>query len=110
MNKVYEQVLLFKKKYPQTISWFRLKKPAEVVEKHLNPNEEPVYSFIGQKNDNMLDIFATCVITLTNHRILIGQDHILVGYTLSSITPDLFNDLEIYQGIIWGKAMIQLKK
>ena len=110
MNKVYEQIKLFKKKYPHTITWFRLKKHSEIVSKHLNPNEEPIYSFAAQKNDNMLDIFSTCVVTLTNRRILIGQDHILVGYTLSAITPDLFNDLEVYEGILWGKVTIDTIK
>ena len=110
MNKVYEQIKLFKKKFPQTVTWFRLKKHAEVVNRHLNPNEIPLYSFAGQKNDNNLDLFSTCVVTLTNHRILIGQDHILVGYTLSSITPDLFNDLQVYESIIWGKITIDTVK
>ena len=47
---------------------------------------------------------------LTNKRLLIGQDHILVGYTLTSITPDLFNDLEVYEGIIFGKITIDTVK
>ena len=46
----------------------------------------------------------------SNKRILIGQDHILTGYTLTSITPDLFNDLKVYQGIIWGKLIIDSVK
>ena len=110
MGKIYDQVKLFKKKFPHTITWFRLKKHATVVEKHLNPNEEPIYTFAGQKNDNALDIFATCVVCLTNHRILIGQDHLLVGYTLSSVTPDLFNDLLVYEGVLWGKVNIDTVK
>lgn len=110
MGKVYEQVCKFKEKYPGTISWFRLKKRAKVVEQHLNPNEEPMYSFIGQKNDNVLDVFSTCVVCITNERILIGQDHLLVGYTLSSITPDLFNDMQVYQGLFFGKVTIDTVK
>jgi hypothetical protein len=92
-----------------TIAW-RLKHNASIIEKHLNPGEEPLYSFAAQKNDNVFDIFSTSVLCMTNKRILIGQDHILTGYTLTSITPDLFNDLKVYQGIIWGKITIDSVK
>ena len=110
MSKVYDQIKLFKKKYPHTITWFRLKKHAEIVNRHLNPGEEPIYCFAGQKNSNMLDLLSTCVICLTNHRILIGQDLLITGYSLISITPDLFNDLSVYEGIIWGKITIDTVK
>lgn len=110
MGRVYDQVCLYKAKYPGTITWFRLRKHAAVVEKHLNDNEEPIYTFAGQKNDNVLDIWSTCVVCLTNKRLIIAQDHILVGYTLSSITPDMFNDLQVYSGILFGKITIDTLK
>lgn len=110
MGKVYDQVCMFKAKYPGTITWWRLKKHAKVIEQHLNADEEPLYSFAGQKNDDMLDIFSTSVLCLTNKRILIGQDHILTGYTLNSITPDLFNDMQVYSGILFGKITIDTLK
>lgn len=110
MGKVYDQVMLFKRKYPHTITWFRLRKHCNIIEKHLNPGEEPLYTFPGQKNNSMLDIFATCVVCLTNERILIGQDYLFVGYTLNSITPDLFNDLEVYEGFLFGKIVIDTVK
>ncbi len=110
MGKVYEQAKMFKRKYPHTITWFRLKKHCDVIEKHLNPGEEPIYTFPGQKNDNMLDIFATCVVCLTNERILIGQNYVFVGYGLSAITPDLFNDLQVYEGLLFGKISIDTIK
>jgi len=101
---------MFKAKYPGTITWWRLKKHAKVIEQHLNADEEPLYSFAGQKNDDMLDIFSTSVLCLTNKRILIGQDHILTGYTLNSITPDMFNDMQVYKGILFGKITIDTVK
>lgn len=110
MGKVYDQVCMFKAKYPGTITWWRLKKHAKVIEQHLNADEEPLYSFAGQKNDDMLDIFSTSVLCLTNKRILIGQDHILTGYTLNSITPDMFNDMQVYKGILFGKITIDTVK
>ncbi len=110
MGKVYDQVCMFKAKYPGTITWWRLRKHAKVVEQHLNPDEEPIYTFAGQKNNDVLDVFSTSVICLTNKRILIGQDHILYGYTLNSITPDLFNDLQVFKGIIFGKVTIDTVK
>lgn len=110
MGKVYDQVCMFKSKYPGTITWWRLKKHARVVEQHLNPDEEPLYSFAGQKNDDMLDLWSTAVLCITNKRILIGQDHILTGYTLNSITPDMFNDMQVYKGVIFGKVTIDTVK
>ena len=110
MGKVYDQVCMFKAKYPGTITWWRLKKHAKVIEQHLNADEEPLYSFAGQKNDDMLDIFSTSVLCLTNKRILIGQDHILTGYTLNSITRDMFNDMQVYKGILFGKITIDTVK
>ena len=47
---------------------------------------------------------------LTNKRILIGKKRLLFGYTLTTITPDLFNDMEVYMGIIWGKITIDTVK
>lgn len=110
MNSVYNKVLEFKKKFPHSITWQRLKKHSEVVEKHLNPGEYVLYAFPGQKNDSVMDVFSTSVIALTNKRILIGQKRLLYGYFLTSITPDLFNDLEVYQGLFFGKITIDTIK
>lgn len=109
MGKVYRDILDFKRKYPTTIAW-RIKKHAAIVEMHLNPDEEALYSFCGQKNDSFLDIFGSAVITLTNKRILIGRKRVLFGYFLNSITPDLYNDLKIHSGLIWGKVNIDTVK
>ncbi len=109
MGEVYKQVLKFKEKYPNTVGW-RIKKNASIVEKHLNPGETPLYSFIAQKNDNPFNIFDSAVVTLTNERILIGRDRVVVGYFLNSITPDMFNDLKVSSGIIWGKIYIDTIK
>lgn len=110
MGKVYDQVCMFKAKYPHTITWWRLHKHAAVIEKHLNPGEEPIYTFAGQKNSDNSNIWSTCVICLTNKRLLIGQDYLFVGYSLNSITPDLFNDMQVYAGLIWGKITIDTIK
>ncbi|MCI8467812.1 MAG: hypothetical protein HFI08_06490 [Bacilli bacterium] len=109
MGAVYDHAKLFKSKYPSTIGW-RLKKHAKVIEKHLNPGETIKYAFVGQKNDLFYDIFGTCIVALTNKRILIGQKRVVFGYFLSSITPDLFNDMEVYQGLLWGKVTIDTVK
>ncbi len=109
MNPVYSKVMEYVHKYHGGVAW-RLRKHSAVVELHLNPDEEVLYAFPGQQNDNFWDVFSTCVICLTNHRILIGQKHLLFGYSLTSITPDLFNDMEVYQGLIWGKVVIDTMK
>ena len=110
MGKIYDQVAMFKAKYPGTITWWRLKKHAKVLEEHINPDEEPLFSFAGQKTSETWDFFSTAVLTVTNKRIIVGQDHILTGYTLNSVTPDMYNDLEVYAGIIWGRVTIDTIK
>ncbi len=110
MGVIYDQVNLFKKKYPTTITWWRLKKHAKVIESHLNPGEFVQYAFPGQKNSTFSDVFSTCIVAITNKRLLIGQKRVLFGYLLTSITPDLFNDMQVYQGLIWGKVTIDTVK
>ena len=110
MGKVYDQVAMFKTKYPGTITWWRLKKHAKVIEEHINPDEEAIFSFAGQKTPETWDFFSTAVLTLTNKRIIVAQDHILTGYTFNSVTPDMYNDLEVYAGILWGRVTIDTVK
>lgn len=106
---VYDQVKKFKEKYPLTVAW-RLKKHCDIVEMHLNPDEKVEYAFVAQKNDNPLDIITTAAIVLTNKRILIGQKRLIFGYFYTAITPDMFNDLSLKMGIIWGKVYIDTIK
>lgn len=109
MANVYKRVIRFKNKFPNTIAW-RLKQNASVIEKHLNPGEEVRYVFAAQKNDNIFNIFETAVVALTSKRILIGRKRVLFGYFLNSITPDMFNDLKVSGGLIWGKVYIDTVK
>lgn len=109
MGMVYDKLKEFKNKYPMTIAW-RLKKHAKVIEKHLNPGEEVTFAFPGQKGYSSLDIFSTFAVVLTNKRILLAQKRLLWGYTYLAITPDMFNDLTVNTGIIWGKIYIDTVK
>lgn len=110
MGQVYDYVNLYKKKFPGGVTWWRLKKHASVIEAHLNPGEHVIYAFAGQKNAKFYDLTSTAVIAITNKRILIGQKRVLWGYFLNSITPDLYNDMQVYQGLIWGKITIDTVK
>lgn len=109
LNDVYNKVKEFKRKYPRTIAW-RLKKNSKVVQMHLNPGERVLYAFCGQKNANPLDIITTCVIAVTNKRLVIGQKRVVFGYFYYSITPDLYNDLQVRNGLIWGDVIIDTVK
>ena len=109
MGSIYKRVLRFKQKYPNTVAW-RLQKNASIVERHLNPGEEVRYAFAAQKNDNIFNIFETAVVVLTTKRILIGRKRVLYGYFLNSITPDMFNDLKVSGGLLWGKVYIDTVK
>ena len=108
-NVVYEKILQFKKKYPLTVAW-RIKQHSKLVENFLNPGEEVYYAFAAQKNNNPLDIITSCVVALTNKRILIGQKRLIFGYFFTAITPDMFNDIKVKSGIIWGKIYIDTVK
>lgn len=108
-NLVYKKVKEFKSRYPLTVAW-RLKAHSKIIDLHLNPGEEVKYAFAAQKNDNPLDIITTYVIALTNKRILLGQKRLIFGYFFTAITPDMFNDLEVKMGIIWGKVSIDTVK
>lgn len=109
MMSVYSKVMAFKMKYPLTIGW-RLSSHCRVIEEHINDDETVLYAFTAQKNDNFFDIISTCVVVLTNKRLLIAQKRVLWGYFFYSITPDLFNDLEIKMGLIWGRVYIDTVK
>ena len=109
MNNTYKKLLEFKNKYPLTISW-RLKAHSRVIEKHLNPGETVNFVFAAQKGFSSIDIFSTFVVVLTNKRILLAQKRVLWGYTYLSITPDMFNDLTVHAGLIWGKVYIDTVK
>jgi len=108
-KSVLECVLDFKKRYPSTIMW-RVKKHCAIIEKHLNPKEKVLYAFAAQKNNDATRIFDTAVLCVTSDRIMIAQDQILYGYTLSSITPEMYNDLQVFSGILWGKIVIDTVK
>ena len=106
---VYEKIKEFKAKYPATVAW-RLKAHSKVVEKYSNPGEEVRFAFPAQKGNSSMDIFSTFVVVLTNKRILLAQKRVLWGYTYLAITPDMFNDLTVSSGIIWGKLYIDTVK
>lgn len=109
MNEIYEKAKIYKKKYPGTISW-RLKAHSKVIEKHLNPGEKVRFVFAAQKNEKSYQIFSTYLVVLTNKRILLAQKRLLFGYLFLAITPDMFNDITVKSGIIWGKIVLDTVK
>lgn len=109
MSTIYERVLEFKKKYSMTVAW-RLRKNSRIVQKYLNSSEKVLYVFAAQKNNNPFDMLSTAVIALTNERMIIGRKRVVFGYFFDSITPDLFNDLKVLSGVIWGKIHIDTAK
>ena len=106
---VYEQARDFKRRYPGTVA-FRIKKHASIIEKHLNPGEKVLYVFCGQKNSQSYMIINSCVVALTNKRIMIGQKRVLWGYFFTTITPDLYNDLKVTKNLIWSDVEIDTVK
>ncbi len=105
----YNKLLEYIKTYPGGIAW-RLKKHCQIIEEHLNPEEEILFIFCGQKALSLWDIFSTCVVALTNKRLIVAKKRVLWGYTFLSITPDMYNDLTVREGIIWGRITIDTVK
>ncbi len=108
-RQVYPKVKEFKRKYFFTISW-RLRAHSKIIDIHLNKGEYIKYAFAAQKNDNQLDIFTTYVVALSNKRILLGQKRLFWGYFFTAITPDMFNDLKVGMGLLWGTVKIDTVK
>lgn len=108
-NKIYEEVLKFKRKYPLTVA-FRLKSHAKVAAKFIDGDEEVKYVFTAQKNYHSYEIVNTNIIVLTNKRLIVVTKRLAFGYFFRMITPEMFNDLTIKNGIIWGKVIIDTVK
>lgn len=106
---IYKEVVKFMKKYPGTIA-FRLKEHCNVLEKHINPDEKIRYVFAGQKNNRSIAIPNTFVLALTDKRLLFARKRLLFGYFFYAITPDMFNDIKVSSGIIWGRIEIDALK
>ncbi len=109
MNNLYKEIEEYKKKYPLTLA-FRTKKHCSIIRKHLNPNEKVLYLFCGQKNVSSWMFINSCVVALTNKRIMIGQKRVLWGYFFTTITPDMYNDLKVTKGLIWSNLEIDTIK
>lgn len=107
--KDFNKLLKFKAKYPWTIAW-RLRANYEAVRQHVNKDEKILYVFAAQKTPLRWDIFSTAAVILTDKRILIGRKRVLFGYFYDSITPDMFNDMNIRAGLFWGKLFIDTVK
>lgn len=109
MGNSYSLVKKFINKFPMTIAW-RNKQHCKVIDKHLNTGEEILYVFAGQKNDSFINIFNTYVIAFTNKRIILATKRVLFGYFFKSITPDMYNDLTVHRGLIWGSIILDTVK
>lgn len=109
MKDSYTLVRKFMKKYPLTVAW-RLKEHAKVIDRHLNYDEEILYIFAGQKNDHSLDLVNTNIIAFTNKRIMVATKRVFFGYFFKSITPDMYNDLTVHRGLIFGSIIIDTIK
>lgn len=102
-------VLDFKKKYPGWVEW-SARKHVKIVENYLNPEEKVLYAFCAQKNETFSELFNTFAVAITNKRIILGHKRLFLGSFYYTITPDLYNDMQIYCGLLWGKITIDTIK
>lgn len=108
-NSVYTLAKEFKRKYPATIA-FRLRAHSKLAQKFIGSDEEVKYVFVAQKNFKSYEFINTNVIVLTNKRLLVATKRLIFGYFYRAITPDMFNDLTLKSGILWGKVVIDTVK
>ena len=108
-NSIYTRVKEFKRKYPFTIA-FRLKAHAKVAAQFVGSDEKIIYVFAAQKNFQSYKIINTNIVILTNKRLIVATKRLIFGYFFKMITPEMFNDLTIKDGIIWGKVIIDTVK
>lgn len=108
-NSIYTRVKEFKRKYPFTIA-FRLKAHAKVAAQFVGSDEKIIYIFAAQKNFQSYEIINTNIVILTNKRLIVATKRLIFGYFFKMITPEMFNDLTIKDGIIWGKVIIDTVK
>lgn len=108
-NIIYEKAKAFKRKYPTTVA-FRIKAHSKVAANFVGEDEEVKYVFLAQKNYGSLDFVNTNIVVLTNKRIIVATKRLVFGYFFRMITPDMFNDLTVKNGIIWGKVIIDTVK
>ena len=106
---IYKKVLAFRNKYPITMA-FRLKAHSKIIEKYINDDEELLYVFTGQKNNKSIGLPNTFIAALTDKRLLFARKRVLFGSFFYAITPDMFNDLKVESGLIWGKIIIDTVK
>lgn len=109
MKNIFNKVKKFKQKYPLTVGW-RLKSHAKVIEEHINKDEKVLYVFTGQENATSYEFFHSSIFVITNKRLMIATSRLFFGYFFTSITPDMFNDLSISAGLVWGKVIIDTVK
>lgn len=109
MTNSYILIKDFMKKFPMTIAW-RVKQHCKIIDRHLNPKEKILYIFAGQKNDGALDMLNSYIVAFTNKRIMLATKRVVFGYFFKSITPDMYNDLTIHRGFIWGSITIDTVK
>ena len=109
MGIIYDKAKEFKRLYPATVA-FRIRAHAKVAEKFIGSDEEVKYVFVAQKNYKSYEFVNTNVIVLTNKRLLVATKRLLFGYFYRAITPDMFNDLTLRSGLLWGKIVIDTVK
>lgn len=109
MNSVYEKAKEFKRRYPATVA-FRIRAHSKLAQKFIGSDEQIKYVFVAQKNFKSYEFINTNVIVLTNKRLLVATKRLIFGYFYKAITPDLFNDLTLKGGILWGKVVIDTVK
>ena len=69
-------------------------------------DEEVKDVFAAQKNYQSYEIINTNIIVLTNKRLIVITKRLIFGYFFRMITPEMFNDLTIKNGILCRSFII----
>jgi len=111
-SETYELVKEFDKKYPGSLTWWRLKKHSQLVDRYLQKGEKVIFAIAGQwcDDDDHDGWLTTGVMALTTERIIISQNRFTPGHRVISIAPKFFNDVKVRAGAIWGTVTIDTAK
>ena len=100
MGKIYEKMLEYENKYPDTLG-FRLKKHAQVIEDNLLEGEKVLHVYYGS-----IELFRTMAIVVTDKRIIFGRKNLAFGSFCISIDKDKICEVSYDKGLMFGKVKI----
>lgn len=101
MGRVYEKLMLFKNRYPHTLT-SRLYAHATVAENSLADKEEVLYASCGFD-----ELFRTIIFVVTDKRVLVARKKLVYGYYCTSIDKEKICQINTSKGMFLTNVSIR---